>query len=835
MKMIVIAVHCNNAGSIIGYRIMDKDTHDIIDQPSKNVKAVLNRGMTIEGLELEHDKIKGSNGSLDRYTKLLNKNALNNQVSIVILKAIDNNLGYEVAFPDGRVQTFRSDDIIGGIESNEKMSIANGKIVDGQSGKFISSIRGTYDNINSEDILNKKKMERKESLDTAKELKNNADTSKELDLIKQTYNDSVVDSFQVKADDNSGRFITIRGIGCDSKLTKQIDEDLGMSVEDKIIYAEYAIKIKRPFYYYILMSLNKRYTLEVDTLAVSTGNLYINPNFVLKVSLPELVFIVLHEICHVAMMHTSRGVDKDGEVWNIATDLFVNEHLIDELGAHRDHTPVQFNRPNEHDDKYKVAFPDGALSNCNIDLANDLVENIYNDLMDLKMKTPQQQNQGGQQGGQSGKQGGQQGSQSGQQGSQSGQQGNQSGNQSGQDGQQGNQNGQQSGNQSGQQSGQQGGQGGQNSQGNNDGSQPGQDGQRNQNGNENQSDQGNGSQTQSGKQNKTGTQNQTGTGSNSNTDSSDKSTKTYGNNIGKTTSELGKISEKHGQQGQNGQNGQQNQYGGTSDNADQSKGQRNSLAGQVYRGQKIGDTVSKDIVLDETNSGTKEQVRQNAETILARAVTLAKKHIQGFGGDSASFIERMVLNELAPKVNWKSLLKNMLTRASQKINTFSAPDKRYRQRGIIVPGPKPLENDTLENIKICIDTSGSISDKDIGMALAQIKQLLGTYKAKAELLYWDTRVRAVYPFENIKDIVDKKPYGGGGTDANCIFDYFETNREYKIGRKKKPEIVIVFTDGYFGDIDKKYSKYKNTIWIINGDSSHFTVPFGKLATFKIDN
>ena len=40
MKMIVIAVHCNNAGSIIGYRIMDKDTHDIIAYVLANIIGI---------------------------------------------------------------------------------------------------------------------------------------------------------------------------------------------------------------------------------------------------------------------------------------------------------------------------------------------------------------------------------------------------------------------------------------------------------------------------------------------------------------------------------------------------------------------------------------------------------------------------------------------------------------------------------------------------------------------------------------------------------------------------------------------------------------------------
>jgi predicted metal-dependent peptidase len=179
------------------------------------------------------------------------------------------------------------------------------------------------------------------------------------------------------------------------------------------------------------------------------------------------------------------------------------------------------------------------------------------------------------------------------------------------------------------------------------------------------------------------------------------------------------------------------------------------------------------------------------------------------------------------------LLKNKLTLATQTVNTFARPDKRFRSRGMIMPGPKKLDNDALENVKICIDTSGSISPRDLGVALTQIDQLFKKFHADAEVLYWDTRIRAIYPFEDPKELVNKKPMGGGGTDANCIFEYFEENKDYRIGKKKKPSIIIVFTDGCFGDVHKRYSKYKDTIWVINGNYD-FTAPFGSKAMFKRD-
>jgi len=151
---------------------------------------------------------------------------------------------------------------------------------------------------------------------------------------------------------------------------------------------------------------------------------------------------------------------------------------------------------------------------------------------------------------------------------------------------------------------------------------------------------------------------------------------------------------------------------------------------------------------------------------------------------------------------------------------------------MILPGPKPLERDKLEGIKICVDTSGSISDEELSIAYNQIMQLLRTYKAEAELIYWDTAVRAKGNFKNRNELVRIKPAGGGGTDVSCVFDYLDS-KECKV----KPSVIVVFTDGCFGTPDKtKWGrKYKDTIWVISGGEyqyKEFKLPWGKKARFK---
>ena len=297
-----------------------------------------------------------------------------------------------------------------------------------------------------------------------------------------------------------------------------------------------------------------------------------------------------------------------------------------------------------------------------------------------------------------------------------------------------------------------------------------------------------------------------------------------------------------GQGGQNGQQGQGNGQGGqTGGNGPLDL---SVLNGKSYRGttiQGLSNDNSQDLITDSKSENlSQERAQQIADSVLRRAVVNHKMRGQSFGGETGSFLERYVEEVLAPKVNWKKVLKRKLTALAEKENSFSSPDKRFISRDRILPGPRDAEPGALEGVKICIDTSGSISDEDLGIALAQIKQLLKIYKAKAELLYWDTQVHCGYDFDNtsFKDIIKKKPLGGGGTDANCIFKYFNQCKEYKSGRKQTPSVVIVFTDGYFGDVERKYAKkYKDTIWVICGDTERekFEPPFGVVAELKNGN
>lgn len=303
---------------------------------------------------------------------------------------------------------------------------------------------------------------------------------------------------------------------------------------------------------------------------------------------------------------------------------------------------------------------------------------------------------------------------------------------------------------------------------------------------------------------------------------------TSGNNGSNSGSSDGSEDDEN-QDGQNGQGGGQSNKEKPDGNNQVSEVTCNDDKLDVeeveFRGQKIGVKFNRDVVASSDDmKSDKDQLEQKANRVLQKASMAAKLA----GKPISGFMERYVELELAPKIRWQNLLKHYLVASMNKVTTYARPDKRFISRGQIFPGPKPLDPDRINGIKICIDTSGSIDDHDISIALGQVDQILKTYKADAEVIYWDTSVRNVGDFTNRRELLKVIPKGGGGTDINCVFEYFDS-KDCKV----KPKVVLIFTDGYFGTLDPRYvNKYRNNIWIVpEQDRVNFKAPNGKVAIY----
>lgn len=83
------------------------------------------------------------------------------------------------------------------------------------------------------------------------------------------------------------------------------------------------------FYTTILFSLRQEWTEEIPTAAVDGISLFINPDFFIELPERQRMFLLCHEVLHVALDHFGRTGDKDKRVMNEAGDHVINLSLID--------------------------------------------------------------------------------------------------------------------------------------------------------------------------------------------------------------------------------------------------------------------------------------------------------------------------------------------------------------------------------------------------------------------------------------------------------------------------------------------------------------------------
>ena len=105
--------------------------------------------------------------------------------------------------------------------------------------------------------------------------------------------------------------------------------DKSLSEEEKVIKAKVQLQKTHPFFAYILSQMVVEEREEVKTMGVdSKGHLFYNKGFVSSLTLPELKGVLCHEALHTALEHFGRAHKRNKEMWNIATDIVVNNMLL---------------------------------------------------------------------------------------------------------------------------------------------------------------------------------------------------------------------------------------------------------------------------------------------------------------------------------------------------------------------------------------------------------------------------------------------------------------------------------------------------------------------------
>ena len=213
----------------------------------------------------------------------------------------------------------------------------------------------------------------------------------------------------------------------------------------------------------------------------------------------------------------------------------------------------------------------------------------------------------------------------------------------------------------------------------------------------------------------------------------------------------------------------------------------------------------------------KEQIKEEIRSAVLQAA-------QATGaGNLPSNIKRMVKSLTEPKMNWRELIRQHIESMFKSDFSWMRPSRRSWHMDAVLPGMIP---GTKIEVMVFIDTSGSIGAKQLKEFLSEIQGIMSQFEEyKVHVACFDTVVHnpVIFTSENMEDIGNYEPAGGGGTDFDSMFDWMKDN-------DIQPARMVVFTDmcpfGSWGD-----ENYTDVLWISHG-GGNIEAPFGITVKYE---
>ena len=231
-----------------------------------------------------------------------------------------------------------------------------------------------------------------------------------------------------------------------------------------------------------------------------------------------------------------------------------------------------------------------------------------------------------------------------------------------------------------------------------------------------------------------------------------------------------------------------------------------------YKGEEMGDATDKIDQKWHANGG--------------QLMNELKKSLAAGKGDGSRLLTKLQ-NIHFGEVDWKNKLRQYVGTALSPEKQFRVGNRRYMEGTFFRYGQR-TKMDALNNILVCVDTSGSVSDQELARLLGEINGIIFSKKvAKITVIYFSGSVdeKNVQLITKMNaPIIPPPDPNRGGTDFQAALDWIKDKF------KNNVKLCIFLTDG--GDSIPVRPPYAhNFIWVIIANPG-FTSPWGKKILLK---
>ena len=179
------------------------------------------------------------------------------------------------------------------------------------------------------------------------------------------------------------------------------------------------------------------------------------------------------------------------------------------------------------------------------------------------------------------------------------------------------------------------------------------------------------------------------------------------------------------------------------------------------------------------------------------------------------------------KVDWKQALHDFLQYDTYDYS-FAPPDRRFHEGEFFLPAYN-LDEDRchVQDIWVCIDTSASVTEKELSEALFEVQDAMRQAGLTGMLSFFDDHITEPIAFTTEEELKAIVPKGGRWTSYLPIFELLEQQFYPNL-----PKAILIFTDGYVLDWPKEENALGvPVVWLIS-DGGNKNIPWGKVIRLE---
>ena len=265
-----------------------------------------------------------------------------------------------------------------------------------------------------------------------------------------------------------------------------------------------------------------------------------------------------------------------------------------------------------------------------------------------------------------------------------------------------------------------------------------------------------------------------------------------------------------------------------SDGEEGSKGttpSKGDQPGEEYDGHPMGDVVTAtnaDEMKDhDWGLDDPDEAHEAAKGLVNAAVETMDDTTRGMM--PARFTSAVTKINAKPVITWEKIFKKY-------VGTIPAGKRKTRLRlNRRQPNRFDLSGDMADKtlkIAVCIDTSGSVTDRMISKIINEVFAIVAKRKHEITVIECDCEVNRVYRVTKPSE-VQLKVAGRGGTAFTPAIEYVNNDRYFR------DAFLIYFTDGFGENSIPKPRTYRN-LWVVFGKVENLSLkePFGEVLPFK---